>query len=87
MKTLLKTLYGAAVSAALLVGSAVSFGAERIVVVGDSITGHSMNLPYGFTHEIRAALADAHNDAARRLILGGIIFTATSHKKKRRECY
>ncbi|MBQ3821567.1 MAG: hypothetical protein II807_00770 [Thermoguttaceae bacterium] len=63
MKTLLKTLYGAAVSAALLVGSAVSFGAERIVVVGDSITGHSMNLPYGFTHEIRAALADAHNDA------------------------
>ena len=63
MKTLLKTLCGAAVSAALLVGSAVSFGAERIVVVGDSITGHSMNLPYGFTHEIRAALAAAGIEA------------------------
>ncbi len=39
-----------------------SFAAERVVVVGDSITGHSMNLPYGFTHEIRAALKEAGSD-------------------------
>ncbi len=42
--------------------SAVSFASERIVVIGDSITGHSMNLPYGFTHEIRAALSEAESD-------------------------
>ncbi len=39
-----------------------SFAAERVVVVGDSITGHSMNLPYGFTHEIRAALSESNSD-------------------------
>lgn len=44
----------------LLCPSAIS--AERILVVGDSITGHSMNLPYGFTHEIRTALSDAKSD-------------------------
>lgn len=42
--------------------SNASFGGERILVVGDSITGHSMNLPYGFAHEIRNALTDAGSD-------------------------
>ncbi|MDD3585775.1 MAG: GDSL-type esterase/lipase family protein [Thermoguttaceae bacterium] len=36
-----------------------SASAERVVIVGDSITGHSMNLPFGYVHEMRRALKDA----------------------------
>ena len=39
-----------------------SVAGERVLVVGDSITGHSMNLPYGFTHEVRKALEEAKSD-------------------------
>ena len=48
--------------AALLPSAFPALSAERIVVVGDSITGHSMNLPYGFAREIRAALEEAGSD-------------------------
>lgn len=37
--------------------STVAAAGERIVVIGDSITGHSLNLEYGYAHEIRAAFA------------------------------
>ncbi|MBQ9372393.1 MAG: hypothetical protein IJU03_09395 [Thermoguttaceae bacterium] len=56
---------GAALVAAfisLALYAATSFAGERILVVGDSITGHSMNLPYGYAHEIRNALKDAGSD-------------------------
>lgn len=33
--------------------------AERVVIVGDSITGHSMNLPFGYVREMRRALVEA----------------------------
>ena len=46
----------------LMLSGVASFGAERVLVVGDSITGHSMNLPYGYAHEVRKALAAANND-------------------------
>lgn len=46
-------------------------GAERILVVGDSITGHSMNLPYGFTHEVRSALTAAGVNDVEFVPLGG----------------
>ena len=39
-----------------------TYSAERVLVVGDSITGHSMNLPYGFTHEIRNAFTESQKD-------------------------
>ncbi|MCF0233578.1 MAG: hypothetical protein HUK22_01210, partial [Thermoguttaceae bacterium] len=45
-----------------LLSVASAFGGERVVVIGDSITGHSMRLPYGFTHEIRKAFEDAGAD-------------------------
>ena len=54
----------------LIIGASV-IGAERILVVGDSITGHSMNLPYGFTHEVRAALKDAGVNDLEFIPLGG----------------
>ena len=47
------------------------FAGERIVVIGDSITGHSMNLPYGFTHEFRAALAASGHSDVEFIPLGG----------------
>lgn len=48
-----------------------AMGAERILVVGDSITGHSMNLPYGFTHEVRSALTAAGVNDIEFIPLGG----------------
>ena len=46
----------------LLMTTSCVLGAERVLVVGDSITGHSMNLAYGFTHEVRGALEEAGSD-------------------------
>lgn len=65
MKKLLTTLF----SAAILLPAA-SF-AERILVVGDSITGHSMNLPFGYTHQVRKALKDAGVNDVEFIPLGG----------------
>ncbi len=59
MNALLKSALAAIL---LLTATPCVFGAERVLVVGDSITGHSMNLAYGFTHEIRNALAEAGSD-------------------------
>ena len=42
--------------------STSSFAVERVLVVGDSITGHSMNLPYGYGHEVRNALKESNAD-------------------------
>ncbi|MDO5308796.1 MAG: GDSL-type esterase/lipase family protein [Planctomycetia bacterium] len=47
-----------------------SYSAERVLVVGDSITGHSMNLPYGYAHEVRAAL-EANGSDIEFIPLGG----------------
>ena len=65
MKRLLTTL-----TATVLLLPAISF-AERILIVGDSITGHSMNLPYGYTHQVRKALKDAGAGEVEFIPLGG----------------
>ncbi|MDO4582720.1 MAG: GDSL-type esterase/lipase family protein [Planctomycetia bacterium] len=44
---------------------------ERVIVIGDSITGQSMNLPCGYTHEVRKVLADAHRNDFSFIPLGG----------------
>ncbi|MBR4752991.1 MAG: hypothetical protein IKX88_11195 [Thermoguttaceae bacterium] len=62
LKKVYSLLFVGTLSCVLCLGVCASFAAERVVVVGDSITGHSMNLPYGFTHEIRAALSEANSD-------------------------
>ena len=49
----------------------VSVQAERILVVGDSITGHSMNLPQGYAREVRTALKDAGVTDVEFIPLGG----------------
>lgn len=59
IQTFLKTALPALL---LLAATTCVFGAERVLVVGDSITGHSMNLAYGFTHEVRKALEEAGSD-------------------------
>lgn len=51
--------------------SPCSARAERILVVGDSITGHSMNLPQGYAHEVRNALKDAGVTDVEFIPLGG----------------
>ena len=45
-------------------------GNERVLVVGDSITGHSMNLPYGYAHEIRNLISE-HKAGVEFVPLGG----------------
>ncbi len=62
MKKFLRTFIVASVLTTLAAFGGSVFSAERILVVGDSITGHSMNLPYGYAHEIRTALSDAGSD-------------------------
>ena len=52
--------------------------AERIVVVGDSITGHSMNLPCGYTHRVRLALQEAGVTDVEFVPLGGSGQTVSS---------
>lgn len=65
----------AAACAAVVLGFLTLFGsasaAERIIVVGDSITGHSMNLPYGFTHQVRNALSEGGKSDVEFIPLGG----------------
>ncbi len=65
MKRLLSALF----SAMLLLPSAAF--AERILVVGDSITGHSMNLRFGYTHQVRKALKEAGVNDVEFIPLGG----------------
>ena len=62
---------------ALLCIPAAAF-AERIVVVGDSITGHSMNLPCGYTHRVRLALQEAGVTDVEFIPLGGSGQTVSS---------
>ena len=62
MKIMNALLKSALAAILLLTATPCVFGAERVLVVGDSITGHSMNLAHGFTHEIRNALAEAGSD-------------------------
>ncbi len=45
---------------------------DRILFVGDSITGHSMNLKDGYCHQMRWALQQAHPSSSNTLLsLGG----------------
>lgn len=62
MKSLLKLISSALLSSLLLVLPQYSNATERVLVVGDSITGHSMNLPYGYANEIRKILKDESED-------------------------
>ena len=57
-------------SAAALLLPATTF-AERILVVGDSITGHSMNLKFGYTHQVRKALKECGAGDVEFIPLGG----------------
>ena len=59
-----------AITAAALLLPASSF-AERILVVGDSITGHSMNLKFGYTHQVRKALKESGVGDVEFIPLGG----------------
>ncbi|MDO4575138.1 MAG: GDSL-type esterase/lipase family protein [Planctomycetia bacterium] len=55
----------------VLLAASLPVFAERILVVGDSITGHSMNLPCGYTHEVRKALDEAGVTDVEFVPLGG----------------
>ncbi|MDO4569091.1 MAG: GDSL-type esterase/lipase family protein [Planctomycetia bacterium] len=64
----------------------------RAVVIGDSITGHSMNLPFGYTHEVRKTLAEAGETEVEFIPLGGsgstieawTHFITNSHENRQR---
>ncbi len=45
--------------------------AERVIFVGDSITGHAENLDYGYARQMRQALADAGVTDVEIIALGG----------------
>ena len=62
MKSLLKLFSSAFLFCLLLSLPHYSYATERILVVGDSITGHSMNLPYGYANQIRKILKDESKD-------------------------
>lgn len=66
-----------AITAAALLLPASSF-AERILVVGDSITGHSMNLKFGYTHQVRKALKECGVGDVEFIPLGGSGQSVTS---------
>lgn len=63
-----KHLFPALLTAAML--PCVAF-AERVMFVGDSITGHAENLDYGYARQMRQALADAGISDIEIITLGG----------------
>jgi len=74
-----KRAYAILFTAGMLFGCAVRVRGERllrpndrVVFVGDSITGHSMNLADGYCRQMTWALKQAHPDGAHTLVsLGG----------------
>ena len=62
MKSLLKLFSSAFLFCLTLSLPPYTHATERILVVGDSITGHSMNLPYGYANQIRKLLKEESKD-------------------------